>query len=224
MGSVETNAETLKIKVLQILEKCKVEKVNIIAHSKGGIDARYMVSSLHLESKVASITTISTPHHGSKMLNIFGKFPLFIQKTSAFFVNLWFHILGDTAPAFLATVKSLNTKNMEEFNLQNLDQDAVFYQSYGFQMKHAFSDIFLFFNYMTLYLFEGSNDGVVSVKSCEWTNYKGPFYGVKRRGISHLDQVDFRRRNFSRKSEIKGINDIREFYKDIVSELQKMGF
>lgn len=44
-------------------------KVNIIAHSMGGLDARYMISALGGANRVASLTTISTPHTGSKVAN-----------------------------------------------------------------------------------------------------------------------------------------------------------
>jgi triacylglycerol lipase len=40
----------------------------LIAHSMGGLDSRFMLSPAnldHLAAHVASLTTISTPHHGS---------------------------------------------------------------------------------------------------------------------------------------------------------------
>ena len=40
-------------------------KVNIIAHSQGGLDSRYLISSLHYGDRVASLTTISSPHNGT---------------------------------------------------------------------------------------------------------------------------------------------------------------
>ena len=39
-GSIESNAEQLKISLDVALEKSGAEKVNIIAHSKGGLEAR----------------------------------------------------------------------------------------------------------------------------------------------------------------------------------------
>lgn len=44
----------------------KGRKVNIIGHSLGGLDARYLVSILK-SNQVASITTIGTPHGGSPL-------------------------------------------------------------------------------------------------------------------------------------------------------------
>ena len=222
-GNVDENAEVLKKRILSILQKKGVEKVNIIAHSKGGLEARYLVSSLDMGNSVASITTIATPHHGSKTLDIFGKLPRFIQVLISWIVNIWFRILGDRNPDFLKSVKQMNTKNMKEFNQKNTDCEGIIYRSYGFKMKNAFSDLFLFWNYVIIYLFEGPNDGVVSTKSSEWSNYKGPFTGPKQRGISHLDEVDFRRMNINRKKIENKITDIRDFYVAIIEELKEKG-
>src|SRR5262245_56440876 len=41
------------------------EKVHILAHSMGGLDARYMISRLGMEDRVLSLTTIGTPHRGT---------------------------------------------------------------------------------------------------------------------------------------------------------------
>ena len=48
-GSYESNALQLRIAVNQILEDQQAEKINIIAHSKGGIDARTRASMPPLE-------------------------------------------------------------------------------------------------------------------------------------------------------------------------------
>lgn len=64
-SSIEERAAILK----NYLEtEMKGQKVNIIAHSLGGLDARYLVSVLKSQ-QVASITTIATPHLGSPLAN-----------------------------------------------------------------------------------------------------------------------------------------------------------
>jgi triacylglycerol esterase/lipase EstA (alpha/beta hydrolase family) len=40
-------------------------KVNLIAHSTGGLDAREMIARLGMAGRVASLTTIATPHQGT---------------------------------------------------------------------------------------------------------------------------------------------------------------
>lgn len=61
-GSIQERAAQLRTAILGAFPK---GKVNVIAHSMGGLDARYMITSLGMGRKVASLTTISTPHHGS---------------------------------------------------------------------------------------------------------------------------------------------------------------
>ena len=223
-GSVKGNAQTLKTTIERILIEEKVDKVNIIAHSKGGIDARYMISSLEMAPFVSSLTTIASPHHGSKAIDVLSKFPKILIKLAGFFVNLWFRILGDKNPDFLSTIDLLNTKTMEEFNLENKDIEGVYYQSFGFQMKRSFSDIFLFFTHAIIKIIDGDNDGIVSMNSSVWTNFHGPLTGQNWRGVSHLDEVDFRRMNFRKKNNKSGITDIREVYIEIIKDLKAMNF
>src|SRR5205814_1408651 len=39
--------------------------VHVIGHSMGGLDARFMVAKLGMETRVLSLTTVGTPHRGS---------------------------------------------------------------------------------------------------------------------------------------------------------------
>jgi triacylglycerol lipase len=61
VGSVAERAEALAAAVRELPEA----RVNIIAHSMGGLDARYAISLLGLAGRVASLTTVGTPHHGT---------------------------------------------------------------------------------------------------------------------------------------------------------------
>ena len=45
-GSIEHNAGVLKDNLNKYIMETNIEKVNVIAHSKGGIEARYLISSL----------------------------------------------------------------------------------------------------------------------------------------------------------------------------------
>ncbi len=74
-GTIEANAKDVKNKIFEIRGTTGVEKVNIIAHSKGGLDARYTISALDMDEYVASLTTISTPHRGSFIVDSADKLP-----------------------------------------------------------------------------------------------------------------------------------------------------
>ena len=83
-ANIEYNADILKNNLTQILAESNCEKVNIIAHSKGGLEARYMISSLGMADYVASLTTVATPHHGSKTMDLLLRLPNWIYRTAAF--------------------------------------------------------------------------------------------------------------------------------------------
>jgi triacylglycerol lipase len=67
-ADVEVRADGLKVEVERILSKTGAEKVHIIAHSMGGLDTRHMLyknRDQQLHKKIASLTTIGTPHLGT---------------------------------------------------------------------------------------------------------------------------------------------------------------
>jgi triacylglycerol lipase len=222
-GSVEYNAVVLKDNLNKILAETNSERVNIIAHSKGGVDARYMISSLDMAEKIASLTTIATTHHGSKTIDLLCKLPNWLYVIAAFFTNLFFRMLGDKKPDFYTVSRQFGTAHMKTFNERNPDAPGIYYQSYAAVMRNPFSDIFLFWPNLIVGWIEGENDGLVTPESAAWTNFKGVLRGTTRRGISHADEVDARRMNFTKKSSENGISDIRNVYIAIVSELKQMG-
>jgi triacylglycerol lipase len=112
---------------------------------------------------------------------------------------------------------------MKTFNKQNPDAPSIYYQSYAAVMKNPFSDLFLFWPNLVVSVLEGRNDGLLTPESAAWTNFRGVWHGATRRGISHADEVDMRRMNFSNKTHKKGITDMREIYIGIVSELKERG-
>jgi triacylglycerol lipase len=45
--------------------ECPGEPVHLIAHSMGGLDARYLISRLGMAPRVLTLTTLGTPHRGT---------------------------------------------------------------------------------------------------------------------------------------------------------------
>jgi len=66
-ASVEKRARELKQQILERLEMVGQPhaKVLLIAHSMGGLDARYMINKLAMDDRVAALLTVTTPHRGS---------------------------------------------------------------------------------------------------------------------------------------------------------------
>jgi len=223
-ATVENNAVSLKERIEEILAETGAEKVNIVAHSKGGMEARYIISSLGMSDSVASLTTVSTPHHGSKTMDFVCGLPVFLFRAAAFFANLWFRILGDSNPDFHFVCRQFTTDYAEEFNKNNADANGVYYQSYAGVMNNSFSDAMMIIPHFVIRLIEGENDGLVTTKSAQWGHFKGILKGRTNRGISHADEVDMRRRKLSKKSEVGYVSDICDVYIQIVSDLKQLGY
>jgi len=67
---VAVRAKVLADEVDALLADTGAEKVNLISHSMGGLDARELVAVLGYGDRVASVTTISTPHRGSAVADV----------------------------------------------------------------------------------------------------------------------------------------------------------
>ena len=70
---------------------------------------------------------------------------------------------------------------------------------------------------------EGENDGLLTPESVKWANFRGIVRAQNRRGVSHLDEIDFRRRSIEMTIDDHK-TDILKFYKDLLYELADMGF
>ncbi|MDR2868836.1 MAG: hypothetical protein LBV04_00105 [Deferribacteraceae bacterium] len=223
-ASIEYNAGMLKDRLSQILMETNCKKVNIIAHSKGGLDARCMISTMGMANRVASLTTIGSPHHGCKTMTPLLRLPTAAFRATARVVNLIFWLLGDTEPNFFYTCRQFSTAYMQAFNKRTPDAADVYYQSYAAVMKNSFSDWLLLWPNVFVSLVEGENDGLVTPKSAAWANFRGVLRSQASRGISHADLIDLRHRTVAISSDNGEFSDIREFYVDLVAELKAMGF
>ena len=55
LGTIEGNGYLVKDKILEIIKQTDCGKVNIIAHSKGGLDARYTITALGMDEFLSLI-------------------------------------------------------------------------------------------------------------------------------------------------------------------------
>lgn len=217
-NSHEHNAAALKKHLFSILADSGAAKVNIIAHSKGGIEARYMISRLGMAASVASLTTVCTPHRGTCMADIALK--LISCEDNCLFgaVNFFAAILGDKVPDSAAAIRELSRPFMAEFNRHMADAPEVYYQSFGTMMHSPLDDPFYMLSQPIIAKHEGPNDGIVTTASCQWGRFRGIIAGREEgHGISHLQIIDFRRR------DVSGV-DIPGVYVSMVQELKEMGF
>lgn len=164
-------------------------KVHLIAHSMGGLDARYYISVLGGHQHVYSLTTVATPHRGSPIAdwvctNIGEKLK----------VERMVHLFGICTDAFHQLCPSWIAK---EFNPKAPNHPDVFYHSYAGNLHVSrLSPMRLFFK--RLLMIEGENDGLVSVSSAIW----GEFLGAVQ--LDHLEQINW-----------NPFKDVRYLYHDV---------
>lgn len=70
VDSVATRAAAMATQVDAFVKTNNLASVHIIAHSMGGLDSRYLLSTLKRGDAVKSLTTLSTPHRGSPLADI----------------------------------------------------------------------------------------------------------------------------------------------------------
>jgi triacylglycerol lipase len=162
-GGVTDRARQLHDQIIRWTD----EPINIIAHSMGGLDARYLITHLGMADRVASLTTIATPHHGTCLVewflkNIHQRVPLLLALKA----------LGFNADGFRDVLPSA----CQEFNRTTPDIPQVRYFSYGGSVSLAHISPVLRRPWQMITAVEGPNDGMVSEKSAHWGEYLGTLH------------------------------------------------
>jgi len=213
-GTVENNAAQLKAQILSILAGENAEKVNIIAHSKGGLDAKYMIEYLGMEDKVASLTTLCTPHKGSQIATGILGMPKPVKKFIAFWVNTVYRIFGDKKPDSLTVCEQLKSAPQTDAETINFN-GKVYCQSYSSHMKRSRDDFIMGIPLMYSKKYEdGATDGVVSAESSKFGEYRGE---CTEESVSHSEIVDFMVKKKKKKK-------IYAFYISLCRGLAEKGF
>ena len=217
-ASVADSGKELAGRIRQIVDETGCEKVNIIAHSKGGLDSRYAVSCLGMDQYVASLTTVNTPHRGCIFADyLLNKIPAAAKDKVAEGYNSALKVLGDETPDFMAAVTDLTASACQEFNRKVPDCPGIYYQSVGSKLNAASGGRFpLNFSHQLVKYFDGPNDGLVAESSFPWGEDYTFLTTSGRRGISHGDMIDLNREN------IKDF-DVREYYVGLVNGLKERG-
>lgn len=156
-GSVAARAEALARAVRSI----DARRVNIIAHSMGGLDARYAIARLGLDSRVASLTTVGTPHQGTPLANVGSQ-----VLGAAFGLERLARLLSLSTDAF----HDLTTARLAEFNRVHPDSRDVLYASVvgAFEARSRALNPVLLPTWMYLSRCAGPNDGLVPAGSQRW--------------------------------------------------------
>ena len=148
--------------------KFRYEKVNLIAHSMGGLDARYMIANLAMDTgdrspmavRVASLTTIGTPHLGTPFADFMLRQP----------IGRWLMPWASLYSVSVGAFEQLTAKFLVEegFNDRMPDREQVQYFSYAGRVP-PFRSLPLLFLSAEIIRSSGrggvENDGLVPVES-----------------------------------------------------------
>ncbi|MDC0678412.1 esterase/lipase family protein [Sorangium atrum] len=139
-NSSEVRGAQLLARIEQILAATGHEKVNIIAHSQGGLDARVVAHDR--PDLVASIVTVATPHLGSKVADVALELvaderlqDILDDLINAIGAPLYDQIGNETS--VFAALEQFSTPGIAEFNARFTDSPGVYYASFGGRTNRA---------------------------------------------------------------------------------------
>jgi triacylglycerol lipase len=186
-GGVAARAEQLR----DLIRHWTDEPINLITHSMGGLDARYLITHLGMADRVASLTTVAAPHRGTSVadwfcLNYRQRVPLLLA-LEAFGINV-------------DGFRDCRTDVCRVFNERTPDAPGVRYFSYTASVPSSRVSPLLRRAWNILTPAEGTNDGLVSVRSAAWGEVIGTLSvdhfaqtpdGLFVRPGEHFDAVSF---------------------------------
>ncbi|MGA2232955.1 MAG: alpha/beta fold hydrolase [Tepidisphaeraceae bacterium] len=187
-AGVITRARQLKAVILARLNEMnrRSEKVVIIAHSLGGLDARYMISHLAMADQIKALVTISTPHRGSPIADWCVRH-IGEELGALRFMKL---IRWDMQAAI-----DLTRDSCRIFNEETPDNPGVKYYSVSVQRPIELMPVFARHSHRLIQLEEGPNDGLVSVASAQWGQHLGTWsadhwLAINRRLVAQAGRSD----------------------------------
>lgn len=216
--AVSESGHELAARIRYILDRYGCEKVNIIAHSKGGLDCRYAISEYGIAPCVASLTTINTPHRGCLFADkLLALAPNRLKKYISTAYNVTLRDLGDENPDFMAAVTDLTAAECKKRNEILTFPEGIYTHSVGSILRKWHTGQFpfnVFYHYVKRY--DGPNDGLVGESSFAWGEKYTLITVEGKHGVSHADVTDFTR------ADVKNF-DVLEFYASLVEDLKNRG-
>ncbi len=205
-GGIERRARELKEIILRQLKTLgrEHEPVVVIGHSMGGLDARYMISKLGMNDRVAALVTITTPHRGSPYADWCLR-------------NLGQRLGGLQLMNFLGldvrAISDLTTASCRRFNEEVVDAPGVRYFSTSAARPWHRVPPFAVHAHKIITDAEGPNDALVSVKSATWAEHLGTWPADHWHTINHRMVVELR----------EPTGDITPYYVQLLDRLSSEG-
>jgi len=194
VGSVAERAAALA----RALEEVDEKRLNLIAHSMGGLDARFAAARLGLGRRMAALVTVGTPHRGSPLAD------LGTDLAARVGLKRVLEVAGVSLDAF----HDLATERMARFNQEVPDVRSVAYASVvGVVHRKRRTNPLLVPGYLWMKPRWGPSDGVVPASSQRWGEV-----------LAEVEADHWAQTGWSRHF------DAAEFWVRMVRELRAMGF
>lgn len=239
-ASVAERAGALAPQIDRLLRETGAARVNLVAHSMGGLDARYYTRVLRPQG-VSAVVTISTPHRGSRVADAgLGLIPDIADDAIDFLAALWGRTYNEVAEDadVRAALTALSSDEAARFNAEVTDVPGVEYLSWAGvssvlgivnPLDRAACDGMLLgdgevADRMNAQLVAGAallagirftpNDGMSTVASAKWGAFQGCI------PADHFDEVGQPERD--RPDPHTGFDHVR-FYRDVAFDLAAEG-
>jgi triacylglycerol lipase len=164
-AAIATRAASLAKQTLKQLDKVwKAPRCIIVAHSMGGLDARFMISKLGLADRVAALLTICTPHRGSSYADWAMK--RVVNHLDRMKVMKMLRL-------DISAVADLTVERCAQFNIDVPDAPGVRYYSIACVPPVSRLPIYARHAHRIIFAAEGDNDSQVSLASARWGEFLG---------------------------------------------------
>lgn len=140
---------------------------------------------------VASFTSMSSPHRGSPVADAImavGDATTLTDEIAGLLDWVYAFLFGIPSTACATNGYQETTWWMKSvFNPNVPDMDGVYYQSYAADCRTLIGAQIMGPLWLAMIPVEGANDGLVSVSSAQWGNFRGTLTGWF--GVNHLSEV-----------------------------------
>lgn len=161
-STVETRAQRFLQKFKEVFDNN--ERCHIVAHSFAGVDIRAMINFYDLQDKVASLSTICSPHNGLTLLDNIDRHP----ETKN-------HLLDALRPV------GINTDNVMEFlpdvmaDINEEIAESERYPKFSFGSRTSQAHLEKMLRYTSSAILDqdtlNENDGITQPDDCRWGHY-----------------------------------------------------
>jgi triacylglycerol lipase len=179
----------------------QARRFNVIAHSQGGLDTRYLIHQPGWADRIVSLTTVSTPHHGTPTADLISG-ALDISPLEGVVLDEIADALADWlglgAEETTDALADLTSERMAQFNEDYPDHPDVAYFSWAGHSCGIFEPdciaeqngeiilVALGPTYTLMWALGLPNDGQVPVESAIWADFLGEIPADHANEVGHF--------------------------------------